>query len=69
MRVKINGKYEETTAGNVMELLQSKGVEPRMVSVELNSTILERESYADTKIQEGDSLEFLFFMGGGAIIQ
>jgi sulfur carrier protein len=65
MRVKINGKQEDTTAGTMMELLQSKGIEPQMVSVELNSKVLERGAYGQTKIQDGDLIEFLFFMGGG----
>ena len=65
MQVKINGKYEETKANTILELLQSKDIEPQMVSVELNSKIVEREAYSSTKIKEGDVIEFLFFMGGG----
>ena len=65
MQVKINGKFEETQANTILELLQSKDVEPQMVSVELNSKIVEREIYSSTKIKEGDVIEFLFFMGGG----
>ena len=66
MRIKINGKDEDSHANTILELLQSKDVEPQMVSVELNSKIVEREAYSTTKIQEGDAIEFLFFMGGGA---
>jgi len=65
MQVKINGKYEETKANTILELLQSKDIEPQMVSAELNSKIVEREAYSSTKIKEGDVIEFLFFMGGG----
>jgi len=65
MQVKINGKYGETKANTILELLQSKDIEPQMVSVELNSKIVEREAYSSTKIKEGDVIEFLFFMGGG----
>lgn len=65
MQVKINGKYEVTEANTILELLQWKDVEPQMVSVELNSKILERGAYSGTKIKEGDVIEFLFFMGGG----
>ncbi len=65
MLIKINGKDEETHANTILELLQSKDVEPQMVSVELNSKIVEREAYSTTKIQDNDAIEFLFFMGGG----
>ena len=65
MRIKINGKQEETKANTVLELLQLKEIKPQMVSVELNSKILDREAYSTTQIQEGDAVELLFFMGGG----
>ncbi|HTN43720.1 MAG TPA: sulfur carrier protein ThiS [Nitrospiria bacterium] len=65
MRIKINGKPEEIEANTVLELLRAKEIEPRMVSVELNSTIVDREAYAITTLKEGDMLELLFFMGGG----
>ena len=65
MHIKINGKDEEIQASCISELLQSKDIEPRMVSVELNSTVIERAAYPTTKIKDGDTIEFLFFMGGG----
>jgi sulfur carrier protein len=65
MRVTINGKPEEVSGGTVLEILKAKDVEPRMVAVELNSTMLDREALAQTAVKEGDSLEFLFYMGGG----
>ena len=65
MRIKINGKPEEIEAKTVLDLLGAKEIEPQMVSVELNSTIVDREAYATTLLKEGDMLELLFFMGGG----
>jgi len=65
MRIKINGKPEETAAKTVLDLLRAKEIEPQMVSVELNSTIVDREAYSTTSLNEGDMLELLFFMGGG----
>ena len=67
MRITINGKPEEVEAGStVASLLAKREVEPRMVSVELNGRILDREGFGDAKLSEGDELELLFFMGGGA---
>ncbi len=65
MQVKINGKLEDVNVKNILELLKTRNVEPEMVSVELNSQILERKDYAAVSIKDGDIIEFLYFMGGG----
>jgi thiamine biosynthesis protein ThiS len=65
MHVKINGKPEETQENTLMGLLKSKDIEPRMVTVELNSKMLDRSNLEQTPIHEGDEIEFLYFMGGG----
>lgn len=65
MRVKINGKAEETQEVTVLNLLKSRNVEPRMVAVEVNSELIERDAYETTYLKENDEVEFLYFMGGG----
>jgi sulfur carrier protein len=65
MQVQINGKKEEIHAGNVLDLLKAKSIDPHMVAVELNSQMVERELLETTTIKEGDQVEFLFYMGGG----
>ncbi len=65
MHIQINGKLEEIQAATVTDLLRTKEIEPQMVSVELNSKIVDRGAYSTTALKEGDTLEFLFFMGGG----
>ncbi len=65
MQVKINGKSEEVLGGTVLDLLKMKKIEPQMVAVELNDTMLERDHLASTHLSEGDQVEFLFYMGGG----
>ena len=67
MQIKINGKPENIQAGTIAELLKFKDIEPQMVSVELNSKIVEREAYASTPVKEDDAIELLFFMGGGSL--
>jgi cysteine synthase A len=67
IRIKINGKQEEVVdALTVGKLLADKEIEPRMVSVELNGDILDREKFDTAALADGDALELLFFMGGGA---
>ena len=65
MLVKINGKSEEVQGATVLEVLKAKSIDPHMVAVELNATMLERDHLATTPVKDGDSLEFLFYMGGG----
>jgi sulfur carrier protein len=65
MQVKINGKQEEVHGGTVLDLLKVKNIDPHMVAVELNDTMVERDHLGTTQVKEGDALEFLFYMGGG----
>ena len=65
MQLKINGKSEEFPGGSILDLLKTKKIEPQMVAVEVNDSMVERERLATTELKEGDRLEFLFYMGGG----
>ena len=65
MQVKINGKSEEFPGGSILDLLKTKKIEPQMVAVEVNDSMVERDRLASTQLKEGDRLEFLFYMGGG----
>ncbi len=68
MKLIVNGKevrLESTLTVN--ELLVKQSVKmPEMVSVELNGRILRRSEFGTTALSEGDAVEFLYFMGGGA---
>ncbi len=65
MQVKINGKAEEISGGSVLDLLQAKKIEPQMVAVEVNDTLVDRDHLATARLNDGDRVEFLFYMGGG----
>ena len=65
MQVTINGKVEEFPGGSILDLLTTKKIEPQMVAVEINDSMVEREHLGATQLKEGDRLEFLFYMGGG----
>jgi sulfur carrier protein len=65
MQVTINGKTEEIAGGTVLDLLQAKKIEPHMVAVEVNDAVLDRNHLATTSLNNGDRVEFLFYMGGG----
>lgn len=66
MQITINGKPEEVQAGTVMDVLKQKDIDPHMVAVELNTQIVERDQLDTTNVRDGDKVEFLFYMGGGA---
>ena len=68
MNVRINGKPEKLTEDlTVTDLLVVRNVEsPNMVSVEVNGAILKRSEFEETKVADGDVIEFLYFMGGGS---
>lgn len=66
MRVTINGKTEEVSGSTVLEVLKAKDVSPQMVAVELNSKMLERDELGGIPVKDGDAIELLFYMGGGA---
>ena len=52
---------------NVSELIKQLLVEnPEMVSVQVNEEFAEREDWDSVQIKEGDKVDFLYFMGGGA---
>ena len=53
---------------NVSELIQQNNVaQPEMVSVQVNEEFAERDDWETTVIKEGDQVDFLYFMGGGAL--
>lgn len=64
--VRINGDERAVPAGlSAAALLEHLGLNPRMVVVEHNGTILRREALADAAVREGDQLELVHFVGGG----
>lgn len=69
MKITANGKPVEVIDNiNIIDLLKELKVEtPEYVSVEFNGEILDREEFASTVVSEGDTLEFLYYMGGGSL--
>lgn len=67
MKLTINGEDAELADGiSVSELLVAREVKmPDTVTVELNGKIVDRASFQNTTLKESDSVEFLYFMGGG----
>lgn len=67
IRVRLNGRERDVPAGlTVRRLLESLELEPALVVVERNREILSRGRYDEVTVREGDSLELVHFVGGGA---
>ncbi len=70
MKLIVNGKESNLAEGlAISQLLIEQDVKmPEMVSVELNGQILKRSEFESTTLNEGDKVEFLYFMGGGNVV-
>ncbi len=66
-KIIVNGEYQEVELPlTVSELIKSNNVfQPEMVSVQVNEEFVEREEFDSLQIKDGDSVDFLYFMGGG----
>ncbi len=64
--VELNGGKVEVEPGlTIGLLLDERGIERRMVAVELNGEIIPRYRFEETEISAGDRLELLQMVGGG----
>jgi thiamine biosynthesis protein ThiS len=62
----VNGETRPFTGPTtVSDLLAALGLDGRKVAVECNEAIVPRSAYAATRLEPGDSLEIVHFIGGG----
>lgn len=68
MNPTVNGKALSIDKSiNLKELLTvAKAEQPDYVTVELNGEFVDHSGFETTFVKEGDKVEFLYFMGGGA---
>ena len=67
MRITLNGE-SFAIAGplTIAALLAHLDLDPRRVAVERNFVVVKRDAYAATEVTEGDEIEIVNFVGGGA---
>lgn len=66
MNITLNGEKKEVPDNiTVIALLAHLNIQHQRVAVELNESLVKKDSYARTAIKEGDALEVVSFMGGG----
>jgi sulfur carrier protein len=69
MRVTVNGKARDVAAGGKMRLadfLRAHEINPRLVAVAVNGDVIPKSAYAATYVHDGDALEIVRMVGGGA---
>ena len=66
MRILLNGDTRDIDPDTtVKSLLDSLGLDPRVVAVEVNRAIVKRDRYTTTRIPDGAEVEVVAFVGGG----
>jgi sulfur carrier protein len=67
VRIQLNGQpYDLPVEVDTVErLIQHLQLEQRIVVVEHNRRVLEKEDHASAVLREGDALEIVHFVGGG----
>ena len=68
MKITVAGERKEVADGlTAAALIEQENVEtPQYVTVSVNEEFLESGTFESTVLKEGDEVEFLYFMGGGA---
>lgn len=67
MNITVAGVKKEVSDGiTVAQLIIDEKVEtPEYVTVTVNDEFIENTQFEETVLNEGDNIEFLYFMGGG----
>lgn len=69
MHVTVNGKPRDVEAHDDMPLpafLQAYDINPKLVAVAINGDVIPKSAYAAARVREGDALEIVRMVGGGA---
>lgn len=68
MKLHINGEektFDSTGHFTLDALVESLGMKPDRVAIELNRDIVPRDRWVETTLKDGDKLEVVHFVGGG----
>ena len=66
IEIQLNGesnKFEENLS--VEELLKKLSIDKNKVAVELNQTVVSKQTYSNTRVVNKDVVEIVTFIGGG----
>jgi thiazole synthase len=64
--IQVNGEYKQVAAGlSLAGLAREMGLVPEKVAVERNLEVVPRSTLAEVRVEDGDELEIVHFVGGG----
>ena len=67
MNITVNGKPREIQAEmDLPSFLRAFDVNPRLVAVAVNGDVIAKDQYEAIRVREGDNLEIVRMVGGGA---
>lgn len=68
MTIILNGEKKDIPDGLTVEgLLRHLAIKPERVAVEINEEIVRKATYNGAPVKDGDRVEVVQFMGGGAV--
>lgn len=66
MEIILNGEKEVLNEEkNILQLLEGLELNPDVVTVNVNGTVVAKENFAAVTLKSGDEVDVLMFMGGG----
>ena len=66
MFITLNGEPHELDGPlSIADLLTKLSIDPRRVAVEHNYAIVKRQLFPDVRVNDGDRIEIVNFVGGG----
>jgi thiamine biosynthesis protein ThiS len=66
MTIRLNGRDQQAAEGStILSLLETAGLQPGRVAVELNGSVIPKTGYDRALLREGDVMEVVHFVGGG----
>lgn len=66
IRIVVNGEEKRVPAGlDVSRMLEVLTMDPARVAVELNRSIVRKQDWSATQVEDGANLEIVWFVGGG----
>ena len=66
MRLTINGEIKDKVlATSLKELLEELGIISGRVAVEVNTQVIKKADYESFRLNDGDIVEIVSFVGGG----
>jgi sulfur carrier protein len=67
LQIQLNGQIHKLAETCTLEeLVRELSLTPQRVAIELNQSVIRRDQWEQTTLNEGDRVEVVHFVGGGA---